>query len=105
MASEDLGEDGDFGGEAASGNRVTNRPVSKFNLQPLMATSHYRILEGFGGASLSQTTVGEGGGQNWIRTSEGVSQRIYSPPRLATSVSTLDCFATATAGRRLGREG
>ena len=38
---------------------------------------------------LSQTVVGEGGGQNWIRTSEGVSQRIYSPPRLATSVSTL----------------
>ena len=30
-----------------------------------------------------------GSGQNWIRTSEGVSQRIYSPPRLATSVSTL----------------
>ena len=28
------------------------------------------------------------GGQSWIRTSEGVSQRIYSPPRLATSVST-----------------
>jgi hypothetical protein len=31
---------------------------------------------------------GWGSGQNWIRTSEGVSQRIYSPPRLATSVST-----------------
>ena len=29
-----------------------------------------------------------GSGQSWIRTSEGVSQRIYSPPRLATSVST-----------------
>ena len=28
------------------------------------------------------------GGQDWIRTSEGVSQRIYSPPRLATSVPT-----------------
>jgi hypothetical protein len=28
---------------------------------------------------LSQTAAGEGGGQNWIRTSEGVSQRIYSP--------------------------
>jgi hypothetical protein len=27
-------------------------------------------------------------GQDWIRTSEGVSQRIYSPPRLATSVPT-----------------
>ena len=27
-------------------------------------------------------------GQRWIRTIEGVSQRIYSPPRLATSVST-----------------
>src|SRR5687767_7623688 len=26
-------------------------------------------------------------GQSWIRTNEGVSQRIYSPPRLATSVS------------------
>ena len=30
----------------------------------------------------------EGNGQDWIRTSEGVSQRIYSPPRLATSVPT-----------------
>lgn len=29
-----------------------------------------------------------GNGQDWIRTSEGVSQRIYSPPRLATSVPT-----------------
>ena len=28
------------------------------------------------------------GGQSRIRTCEGVSQRIYSPPRLATSVST-----------------
>ncbi len=28
------------------------------------------------------------GGQDWIRTSEGVCQRIYSPPRLATSVPT-----------------
>lgn len=27
-------------------------------------------------------------GQEWIRTTEGVSQRIYSPPRLATSVLT-----------------
>src|SRR4051812_23176299 len=34
-------------------------------------------------------TPGRSGGQSWIRTSEGVSQRIYSPPRLATSVSTL----------------
>lgn len=30
----------------------------------------------------------KGGGQEWIRTTEGVSQRIYSPPRLATSVPT-----------------
>jgi hypothetical protein len=29
-----------------------------------------------------------GNGQEWIRTTEGVSQRIYSPPRLATSVPT-----------------
>ena len=27
-------------------------------------------------------------GQGWIRTSEGVSQQIYSLPRLATSVPT-----------------
>jgi hypothetical protein len=26
-----------------------------------------------------QPTEKKGGGQNWIRTSEGVSQRIYSP--------------------------
>ena len=30
----------------------------------------------------------ENHGQEWIRTTEGVSQRIYSPPRLATSVPT-----------------
>jgi hypothetical protein len=30
-------------------------------------------------------------GQEWIRTTEGVSQRIYSPPRLATSVPTRQC--------------
>jgi hypothetical protein len=29
-------------------------------------------------------------GQGWIRTSEGVSQQIYSLPRLATSVPTRD---------------
>ncbi len=35
-------------------------------------------------------------GQEWIRTTEGVSQRIYSPPRLATSVPTrLRNFANA----------
>ena len=28
------------------------------------------------------------GGPGWIRTSEGVSQQIYSLPRLATSVPT-----------------
>ena len=31
------------------------------------------------------------GGPSWIRTSEGVSQQIYSLPRLATSVSTHTC--------------
>ena len=44
---------------------------------------------------LSQLVVGVSGGQSWIRTSEGVSQRIYSPPRLATSVSTLSCLGEA----------
>ena len=28
-----------------------------------------------------------GSGRSWIRTSEGISQQIYSLPRLATSVS------------------
>ena len=37
----------------------------------------------------SKSTLLRGSGQSWIRTSEGVSQRIYSPPRLTTSVSTL----------------
>ena len=31
------------------------------------------------------------GGQGWIRTSEGVSQWIYSPPRLATPEPTRRC--------------
>jgi hypothetical protein len=38
--------------------------------------------------SFSHFPALENGGQDWIRTSEGVSQRIYSPPRLATSVPT-----------------
>jgi hypothetical protein len=37
------------------------------------------------------------GGRNWIRTSEGVSQQIYSLPPLATWVSYRPCFR----GRRL----
>ena len=69
--------------------RVTNRPISKGIPQQLTAKSHLLFLMDFGGIHLSQTYAREGGGQNWIRTSEGVSQRIYSPPRLATSVSTL----------------
>ena len=35
---------------------------------------------------ISSHPVGESG-RSWIRTSEGVSQQIYSLPRLATSVS------------------
>ena len=31
-------------------------------------------------------------GQEWIRTTEGVSQQIYSLPRLATSVPTRNSF-------------
>lgn len=31
----------------------------------------------------------ENGGQSWIRTNEGISQEIYSLPRLTASVSTL----------------
>src|SRR5580704_10958749 len=41
-------------------------------------------------------------GQEWIRTTEGVSQRIYSPPRLATSVPTRfarEAFYTCASGR------
>src|SRR4030095_6658873 len=40
-----------------------------------------------------------GSGQNWIRTSEGVSQRIYSPPRLATSVSALSLVGSRVIRR------
>ena len=39
-----------------------------------LKTLIYRVIRGIG--------------QEWIRTTEGVSQRIYSPPRLATSVPT-----------------
>ena len=62
-----------------SDKRVTSRPVSRGIFQQLMAMGHFLFLMNFGGIPLSQTAVGEGGGQNWIRTSEGVSQRIYSP--------------------------
>ena len=31
-------------------------------------------------------TMAESGGEEWIRTIEGISQQIYSLPRLATSV-------------------
>ena len=36
---------------------------------------------------IRRTTGGKDGGRNWIRTSEGVSQQIYSLPPLATWVS------------------
>ena len=42
-------------------------------------------------------------GQGWIRTSEGVSQQIYSLPRLATSVPTLS-WAEDSPGRGCARE-
>ena len=38
------------------------------------------------------------GGPGWIRTSEGVSQQIYSLPRLATSVPTHILLPEAAAG-------
>ena len=38
--------------------------------------------------TLPQVIDYQGNGQGWIRTSEGVSQQIYSLPRLATSVPT-----------------
>jgi hypothetical protein len=38
------------------------------------------------------------GGPGWIRTSEGVSQQIYSLPRLATSVPTQILLPHAVAG-------
>jgi hypothetical protein len=38
-------------------------------------------------------------GQEWIRTTEGISQQIYSLPRLATSVPTrLRCSRFAVCG-------
>ena len=38
------------------------------------------------------------GGPGWIRTSEGVSQQIYSLPRLSTSVPTHILLPEAAAG-------
>jgi hypothetical protein len=44
----------------------------------------------------------ESGGRNWIRTSEGVSQQIYSLPPLATWVSYLSlALERVSAGRKL----
>ena len=59
--------------------------------------------------SRSKPPLFSGSGQRWIRTIEGVSQRIYSPPRLTTSVSTLSrrgavCLP-AEGGRRKGFAG
>ena len=90
---------------AASDKRVTNRPVSNGNFQQLMAMLEFSLLRLFWRSGLWQAAVGEGGGQNWIRTSEGVSQRIYSPPRLATSVSTLISCGWLTLWARPDREG
>ncbi len=59
--------------------RVTSRPVSRGIFQQLMAMLEFSLSRHFCRSSLSQTATGEDGGQNWIRTSEGVSQRIYSP--------------------------
>src|SRR5947209_1060494 len=35
---------------------------------------------------IAQALAGVSGGEDWIRTNEGISQQIYSLPRLATSV-------------------
>ena len=51
-------------------------------------TIRHRIVLGISRQIPPRIFDGEDGGQDWIRTSEGVSQRIYSPPRLATSVPT-----------------
>ena len=49
----------------------------------------------------------ECGGPGWIRTSEGVSQQIYSLPRLATSVPTHDdhCYQSQHAALYARRAG
>ena len=39
-----------------------------------------------------------GSGRSWIRTSEGISQQIYSLPRLATSVSAREVEKTRKKG-------
>src|SRR5688500_3250431 len=40
------------------------------------------------------------GGRSWIRTSEGVSQQIYSLPPLATWVSYRPCFSRLSLERQ-----
>ena len=58
----------------------------QFSSRPL--TSLGRRPEARKPLSHQQKAPSGDGGQEWIRTTEGVSQRIYSPPRLATSVPT-----------------
>ncbi len=53
----------------------------------------------FTSRSTSQLFDLEDGGQEWIRTIEGVSQQIYSLPRLATSVPTLKTRSVREANR------
>lgn len=47
--------------------------------------------------------MARGGGRNWIRTSEGVSQQIYSLPPLATWVSYQPVCQHEAGGRRANR--
>jgi hypothetical protein len=63
-----------------SGSASWLRPLSSRSAR---AVEHILILSKGYDFSLC-----ENGGQDRIRTCEGVSQRIYSPPRLATSVPT-----------------
>jgi hypothetical protein len=44
----------------------------------------------FAGLGLALCWASAKYGQEWIRTTEGISQQIYSLPRLATSVPTRD---------------
>src|SRR3954447_7414348 len=62
---------------ASAGSRIQKRPTR------VCSVANLRRSE-----AVQCSATGKNG-QGWIRTSEGVSQQIYSLPRLATSVPTL----------------
>ena len=91
--------------------RIRKRTIRKIIKTELLNTSFYRFLLLFVEAPLTclnqQKTPQKGclcfGGSGWIRTTSGVSQQIYSLPRLSNSGARPELFLSAYSGFALAK--